>query len=151
MYDKATEKLTNEMTTNTNHPYVQVVGQYLLEHLKMKPEHAEKILSEDKTVLKSLDTMRRFAERKRVGNMAMLTDEEGFAVVLQYYGCWEGAPIDLPPEPERSIATSTSAGRSLSQNANPVSSDKAIRTNKTTKPDLPLQVSLFDIAPEAFN
>lgn len=151
MHDKAMEKLRNEMTANANHPYVQVVGQFLLEHLETKPEHADRILSENKTLLKSLETMRRFAERKRVGNMAMLTDEEGFGVVLQYFGCWEGDPIELPPEPQRPVVTSTSADRPLSQNATTGSPAKAIRTTKATEPDQPLQISLFDIAPEAFN
>ena len=69
MLEKATEKLTNEMTSNPTQPYVQVVGQYLLNHLEAQPEHADNILAEDKTILKSLDVMRRFAERKKVGTL----------------------------------------------------------------------------------
>jgi hypothetical protein len=100
-YDKASEKLKNEMTANESQPYVQVVGQYLLTHLEANPDHAGQILAEDKTILKSLDVMNRYAQKKRVGNVAVLTDEEGFAVVLQYFGCWDGEPIELPPEPPR--------------------------------------------------
>lgn len=141
MLEKANEKLTNEMAANANHPYVQAIGQYLLNHLEAKPEHAENILAEDKTVLKSLEVMRRFAEQKRrFGNMAMLTDPEGYAIVLQYFGCWEGEPIEIPPEPERPVYQP------------PV--QRAPRTDVQTKPtkvtqpkqtDV-IQTSLFDLA-----
>lgn len=140
MFERAVEKLNDEMTKNEKHPYVQVVGQYLLNHLEAKPEHAENILAEDKTILKSLDVMRRFAERKRVGNVAVLTDEEGFAVVLQYFGCWEGEPIELPAEPERPVY------QPVQQAPRP-----AIPTAKPTKVSQPkqsdvIQTSLFDLA-----
>ena len=140
MLEKANEKLTNEMTSNPNHPYVQAVGQYLLNHLEAQPEHAENILAEDRTILKSLDVMRRFAERKKVGNVAVLTDDEGFAVVLQYFGCWEGEPIELPPEPERPVYQP------------PVQraprTDVQAKPKKVTQPKQSdvIQTSLFDLA-----
>lgn len=103
MVEKAMEKLTAEMAQNEMNPYVQVVGQHLIAYLEETPEHASEILSEGKTILKSLDVMRRYAETKRVGNVTVLTDAEGFAVVLQYFGCWQGEPIELPAEPEQPV------------------------------------------------
>lgn len=144
MIEQAVEKLMNEMTQHANQPYVQVVGQYLLKHLEAKPEHADNLLAEDKTILKSLDVMRRFAERKRVGNVAVLTDEEGFAVVLQYFGCWEGEPIELPPEPERRPVIN----RPLSQqNVQPNATHKrATGSNRTVNNTDAMQISLFETA-----
>ncbi|WP_067928269.1 Cas9 inhibitor AcrIIA9 family protein [Alicyclobacillus shizuokensis] len=100
MYEKAVEKLTTEMAANEKHPYVQMIGQYLLAHLEKHPEHAEKILAEGKTILKSLDAMRRYAETKCVGNMAVISDADGYGIVLQYFECWDGEPFDIPPEPQ---------------------------------------------------
>ena len=144
MVDKAeaVQKLNQEMIANSNQPYVQVVGQYLQKHLEAKPEHAEHILAEDKTILKSLDVMRRFAERKRVGNVAVLTDEEGFAVVLQYFGCWDGEPFDLPPEPQRPAA------RPIPQTTKTVPTPRPTtrRTKAAKSDDDTKQISLFDTA-----
>ena len=86
MLTQAMEKLRSEITNCHNNPYVQVVGDFLLNHLEKHPQDAEKLLAADKTIGKSLDAMRKVAETKKVGNCAVLTDEEGFAVVLKYFG-----------------------------------------------------------------
>lgn len=140
MLEQTVQKLTDEMTKNEINPYVQYIGKYLMDHVNAKPEHAENILAEDKTILKSLDVVRRFAKQKRVGDTAVLTDDEGFAIVLQYFGCWEGEPIELPPEPERPVYHP------------PLQAPKtAAPTTKPTKVSQPkqsdvIQTSLFDLA-----
>jgi hypothetical protein len=92
---KAIEKIKAEMEKEKN-PYVTVVGELILEQLEKYPNAAEKILIKDKTIMKSLEEMRKVAEKKKVGNVAVLTDAEGFAVVLKYFGI-EGTPaIQVP-------------------------------------------------------
>lgn len=151
MFEEAVEKLENEMTKNESHPYIQLIGKYLLAHLEEKPEHAELILSEDKTIAKSLDAMRRYAETKRHGNMAVLTDEEGYAVVQHYFGCWEGEPIDLPPElAPCPVATTTTPVRSATKSTQAATQTRAERTHKSNSSD-PGQMSLFDFAQDAAN
>lgn len=86
MFEKALEKLDSEMGLNQDNSYIQVVGDFLLSHLNNNPEDAEKILAEDKTIAKSLDEMRNLASKKKVGNCAMFTPSEGFAIVLKYFG-----------------------------------------------------------------
>ena len=142
MYEQAVEKIMTEMASNEKHPYVQAIGNYLVNHLGDKPEHAEEILVEGKTILKSLDAMRRVAQKQAYQGMAMLSDEEGFAVVLAYFGCWDGEPIEIPAEPEpRAVATP----RPIPNNVNNVSSAKTSIGNKTTKQAQHVQISLFDI------
>jgi len=89
---KAIEKIRSEMTKDTANSYVQVVGGFLLQHLEFNPQDAEKILVTDKTIIKSLDEMKKAAGKKKVGSCAVLTDQEGFAVVLKYFGI-KGAPV----------------------------------------------------------
>ena len=89
---KAIEKLNAEMTQNNTKPYIQLIGGFLLQHLDKNPLDAEKILVADKTISKSFDEMRKAAEKKKVGNCAVLTDQEGFAIVLKYFGIGGGAP-----------------------------------------------------------
>lgn len=110
MLTKAIDKIRSEMTQNTANSYIQVVGGFLLQHLESHPEDAEKILVADKDIGKSLEEMRKAAgKKKRVGSCAVLTDQEGFAVVLKYFNIKEkpAAPINTTahtpvPEPTKS-------------------------------------------------
>ena len=109
MFDKAIEKIEAEMTAHAQSKYIQTIGHFLMAHLEEKPEHAEAILAEGKTLVKALHAMSRVA-RARVETIeavtvAQVTDEEGFAIVLQYFGCWDGEPIEIPAEPERPAYT----------------------------------------------
>jgi len=96
MYQEAVLKLKNEIEQNKNNPYIQVVGNFLLGHLESNHQDAEKIMTADKTIVKSLDEMRNVASKKKVGNCAVLTDQEGFAVVLQYFGIGSAVTILAP-------------------------------------------------------
>lgn len=100
---KAIEKLQSEMTKNTANSYVQVVGGFLLQHLNENPQDAEKILVAEKTIGKSLEEMRKEASKKKVGSCAVLTDQEGFAVVLKYFGIKAIAPTSAPKAPTPEI------------------------------------------------
>lgn len=90
LFEQAMAKLEAEMKSGKN-PYVQAVGQFLLEFLKQRPEFSEHVMQEGKTIAKSLDAMHKEAEKRKVGNFAVLTSEEGFAIVLEYYGIQGGA------------------------------------------------------------
>lgn len=85
MTAKAIQKIQAEMDANTNNPYVQVIGEFLLQYLPDHIDLAEKIMEEKKSIASSLDAMRKVAEKKRVGDVAVLTDEEGFETVLAYF------------------------------------------------------------------
>lgn len=93
--ENAKAKLRNEMGQNKNNTYIQVVGEFLLQYVESNPGAAERIMSTDKTIEKSLEVMRNEASKKKVGNCAVLTDQEGFAVVLKYFGI-DGVPATSP-------------------------------------------------------
>ncbi|MFZ5352769.1 MAG: hypothetical protein ACOZCL_08600 [Bacillota bacterium] len=87
MIDKAISKIRAEIEKNNGNQYIQYVGSFLLKELEANPTAAEKILTEGKTIAKSLDAMAEEAKKKpRIGSCAMLTPEEGFKVVLKYFG-----------------------------------------------------------------
>jgi len=90
--ERAISKVRSEMTQNNANSYIQEVGKFLLNHLTESPRDAEKILVTDKTIGKSLEEMRKVAAKTKSGNCAVLTDQEGFAVVLKYFGI-KGAPV----------------------------------------------------------
>ncbi|MBB6218208.1 hypothetical protein HNQ80_004348 [Anaerosolibacter carboniphilus] len=97
MLEKAISKLRTEMGQNNANPYIQVVGQFLLSHLESNPDTAEKIMNSEKTIAKSLSEMEKEAKKKKVGNCAVLTDQEGFGIVLKYFGI-EGQVVNRPIE-----------------------------------------------------
>jgi len=84
--EQAISKVRAEMTQNNANTYIQVVGGFLLDHLDKNSQDAEKILSADKTIDKSLEEMRKQAEKKQVKRSTMFTPQEGFTIVLKYFG-----------------------------------------------------------------
>lgn len=82
---EAISKLKSEMDKEKS-SYVQTVGDFLLQHLESDPAAADKIMVEGKTIVGSLDNMRKEAEKQKVGNVAVLSDKDGFATVLDYFG-----------------------------------------------------------------
>lgn len=82
----AVMKLRDEMAENAQHSYVQSIGEFLLQHLHERPESASHIMTEGKTIKGSLAAMSDVARKQQVDGCAVLTDEEGYAIVLQYFG-----------------------------------------------------------------
>ncbi|WP_018305436.1 hypothetical protein [Desulfitobacterium hafniense] len=91
---EVTEKINNEISKNRNNPHIVIVGQFLLNHLQQNPGDAAKILNKEKSISGSMTAMRKEAEKRKVGNCAVLTDQEGFEIVLKYFGI-EGKRVAL--------------------------------------------------------
>jgi hypothetical protein len=95
MLEQAVKKLSDEMNASVNNPYVQTIGGFLLQHINANSADAKKILAQDKTIIKSLSAMQNEARKKQVGSCAVLTDAEGYAIVLKYFGV-DGDPAPAP-------------------------------------------------------
>lgn len=85
MVEQATAKLMTELRMEGVHPYVSAIGNFLLDFLKDNPSAAEKIMVEGKTIIGSMRAMRKVAEKQKVDNCAVLTPEQGFKAVLDYF------------------------------------------------------------------
>ncbi|WP_163854595.1 hypothetical protein [Paenibacillus elgii] len=103
---EAISKIQGEMDADQKNHYIQYIGKFLLEHLASNPDDAVKILTEGKTIGKSLDEMRKAAEKKKVGNCAVLSDAEGFGIVLKYFGI-SGTPAEGKKAPIMPAAASS--------------------------------------------
>ncbi|OME03394.1 hypothetical protein BSK54_08050 [Paenibacillus odorifer] len=112
--EQAVNKLRAEMEASKN-PYVKVVGEHLLNVLEINPAAAEKVLAEGKTISGALAAMKTEATKNKFDGMAMLTDEEGYAIALKYFGLTgtipapavalaQAAPVP-PPAPMTSTPT----------------------------------------------
>ncbi|WP_188068626.1 Cas9 inhibitor AcrIIA9 family protein [Brevibacillus brevis] len=91
----AIAKIKAEIDGNKSNPYIKVIGDFLIQHVEANPDQAEKVMAADKTIGKSLEAMKNEAKKKQQSGMAMLTDAEGFAIVLKYFGV-KGAPVSAP-------------------------------------------------------
>ena len=89
MLNEAILKLETEMEGDKSSEYIQYVGKYMVNYLNDNPDNAENMLKEDKTIKGSLKHMEGVAMKKKVNNVAVLTPDEGFKSVLDYYGIEE--------------------------------------------------------------
>lgn len=94
MKEQAVKKLRDEMAANEKQPYIQVIGNFLIQHLEAHPETAEGILANGKTIKGSTDAMKAEAKKKQVGGVGVLTDAEGFEIVLKYFGVKPKKPVN---------------------------------------------------------
>lgn len=85
MKNQAIAQLRAEIEQKKQNPYVQLIGDFLIRHVSANPNDAIRLMSEGKTIEGSLGDMRKAAEKKKVGNMGILSDAEGYAIVLKYY------------------------------------------------------------------
>lgn len=99
MITQAINKINAEKQKENNQ-YVNVISDFLIKYINQDEAAAEKILADGKTIMKSLQAMRKEAEKHKVGGVAMLTDEQGFEVVLKYFGInksGELPKVDIKP------------------------------------------------------
>ncbi|MEG0133379.1 MAG: Cas9 inhibitor AcrIIA9 family protein [Clostridium sp.] len=81
----AIEKINQEIKKE-NSEFIRVIGAFLINLIKNNEEAAKMIMNKDKTIMGSLNEMSKEAKKKAVKGCAMLSDEEGFGIVLKYYG-----------------------------------------------------------------
>ncbi len=85
LVSKAMEKINLEMNKENN-PYVKVIGEFLIQQVNGNEEVAKAILTEGKTIMKSLDEMKKVAKQRAINGCAVMEDAEGFKIVMDYFG-----------------------------------------------------------------
>jgi len=102
MLDKAIEKIKSEIEQNKKNSNIQVIGEFILRELALNNAAAEKVLQEGKTIKGSIDEMKKVAKTKAVGGCGMLSDQEGFGIVLTYFGI-KFTPLKINPIPIKAV------------------------------------------------
>lgn len=83
MYDLARKKLIDEIGNDNG--YKQIIGEYLLLQLEANPSAVGQIVKEGKTIKGAMEAIKAEARKRQKDGCAVLTDDEGFAVVLEYF------------------------------------------------------------------
>ena len=90
MLNQAIEKVKSEMKLYEGSHSIQRIGNFLLEQLSKTPDATEKILDPEKSIIKSLKQMEKEVRetiQKAQGDIGVtITDEEGFEIILKYFG-----------------------------------------------------------------
>lgn len=86
MVQEALRKLQTEMAGAVADSYISYIGAFLMDHVRQNPHHATLIMADGKSISGSLEAMRSEASKKKKNNFAMFTPEQGFEIVLKYYG-----------------------------------------------------------------
>ena len=107
MKDTAIAKIKAEMEADKANGYVQAVGTFLLEYVEQNPSVAPQLSATDKTIANSLEAMRTEASKKKSNNVAVIAPQEGFAIVLKYFGIEGPAPTSFVAAPREAITVTT--------------------------------------------
>lgn len=82
--EKAIEKIREEMKKNSSE-YIQIIGKYLIENIEVNKHSAELIINGNKTLDGCINYMEIAAKKVAHGGVAILTNEQGFKLVSEYY------------------------------------------------------------------
>lgn len=85
MIERAIKKIKSEMEQKKNNLYIQAIGDYLLKQVEINRNAAEKMCNEKKSIEKSLKEVEKVARKKAVAGCAVLSDNEVFKIVREYY------------------------------------------------------------------
>ncbi|HCO74995.1 MAG TPA: hypothetical protein DIT16_09100 [Clostridium sp.] len=85
LINKAIEKLNSEMDKEDKKE-IRVIGEFLLNQVTSNEDIAKAILTEGKTIMKSLDDMKGIARQRAINGCAVIDPEEGFEIVMNYFG-----------------------------------------------------------------
>lgn len=96
MYNRAMDKIRDEMAKHPSNPGIQFLGGWLTGQLEQKPETAQKILAEGKSIEGAFGEIRKYAEKHKTGNFAFVPPEKALEIVSGYYGL----EINQPEEPQ---------------------------------------------------
>ena len=85
MIERAIEKIKSEMEQKKDNSYIQAIGDYLLKQVEINRNAAEKICNEKKSIEKRFKEVEKVARKKAVAGCAVLSDNEVFKIVREYY------------------------------------------------------------------
>ena len=93
-YTAAIDRIRDEMAKESSHPGIQFIGGWLTGELTKRPELAEKLMDESKSVKGAFEQIHNYARKHKTGNFAFVPPEKALEIVAEYYG------FDAPAQEE---------------------------------------------------
>ena len=105
-FEKAMDKLRDEMARHHEHGALCMIGEHLTELLQREPSRAGKILQDGKTLMGAYKELESYARQQAKGKngCVVLSDQQGFGIAEKYFGLENEAPEEkaeaiAPPAP----------------------------------------------------
>lgn len=95
----AITKINTEMQKDARNKYYEVVGQYVIDRITDE-QSAELVLAVGKTLSGACDAIKAIALKYKTGNVAVVSDADGFAAVDKYFGFHDDLPVWLGSRPD---------------------------------------------------
>ena len=90
--DELIKKLNDEIKKNEKDVNIKRIGQYILSLVpKLDDKTIAEMMAEDKTIKGSIKKMQQEARKVAVEGCGILTDEEGYKIVREYFGITDKA------------------------------------------------------------
>ena len=112
VYEAAIDAIRDEMASNTQDVSIGVVGEFMTRMLMQRPEIADTIMAEGKSLKGAMGAMKEYAQKHRTGSYAAVDFFTGIGIVIEYYGIeklsnseimtigFSAIGMDAPQEPE---------------------------------------------------
>lgn len=84
--EEAIKKINDEMQKDPNNTYMEIIGHYLIDRATAEPMVAAAINEPKKTLKDAMDKVMESAKKKKQGNVAVLTPDQVFEVIDDYFG-----------------------------------------------------------------
>lgn len=95
VFEAATDKIRDEMADNAKDAAISVIGEFLTSMLMEKPETAEKIMAEGKSLKGAMAAMSDYARKNKSGNHAAVDYFTGIGIVLEHFGIEKLSNTDI--------------------------------------------------------
>lgn len=107
MIQQAIIKINAEMQRNASDRYTEAIGHHVIDACTTEA-NATAILDQQKTLKGAMDAVRKEAQSKAKGGVAVMDDGEVYAIVDQYFGLTTApaAPAHTPAPAQKQAAVS---------------------------------------------
>lgn len=98
MYDKAMEKIRDEMAREHGNRNLCAFGEFMTDYLMRHPDAAEGILQEGKSLKGAWEKLVNYAKRQpRSGVCVAIADQDAYRICLEYFGLrMDASPAPAP-------------------------------------------------------
>ena len=104
-YEKAVDRLRDELARKHDHPGVQVIGEYLTGRLNADRSLADRLAADGKSIEGAFDAVRDYASKHRNGKgWAYVPPEKALEIACEYYGIPAEKPGTQTPAPQSAYA-----------------------------------------------
>ena len=97
-YAKAVDRIRDEMAKESSNPGIQFLGGWLTGELEKRPELAETLLDEKKSIKGAFEKIHAYASKHKTGNFAFVPPEKALEIVSEYYGISAETPEIKEPQ-----------------------------------------------------